>query len=161
MNTLILYSVTLLLFIVSWAINPLKTEAAFKKGAKLFLHLLPSLLSILMLVSLSLTLIGPDILHRWMGPEAGFSGFVVGAMSGAIAMIPPFVAFPMSAMLIDSGISVPVMGVFLTSLMMVGIVTLPLEAKFFGWPVTLTRNLFCFLGALIVGTGISLLWGLF
>jgi hypothetical protein len=43
--------------------------------------------------------------------------------------------------------------------MMVGVVTLPIERKFFGWRVAITRNILSFIGALIIGAGMALIWG--
>jgi uncharacterized membrane protein YraQ (UPF0718 family) len=60
--------------------------------------------------------------------------------------------------LIKNGASYPVIAVFITTLMMVGIVTLPLEKKFFGSKVAFTRNLLSFIGALIIGLAIAFLW---
>jgi len=46
-------------------------------------------------------------------------------------------------------------GAFVSSLMMVGVVTLPMEVKYFGKKSTITRNLFAFIYsfavALIIG----------
>jgi len=47
--------------------------------------------------------------------------------------------------------------VFITTLMMVGITTLPVESRYFGWKIALYRNGLSFIGALVVG----LLMGLF
>jgi uncharacterized membrane protein YraQ (UPF0718 family) len=44
--------------------------------------------------------------------------------------------------------------------MMVGIITLPLESKYFGWKVAVTRNIFSFIGAIIIGIAVGLLWGI-
>jgi hypothetical protein len=70
---------------------------------------------------------------------------------------PGFIAFPLGAILVRSGVSYQVVAVFITTLMMVGILTLPLEAKYFGWRVSILRNALSFAGALLVG----LLMGIF
>ena len=41
--------------------------------------------------------------------------------------------------------------VFITTLMMTGFLTLPVEAKFFGWKVSLIRNLISLAAALFIG----------
>jgi uncharacterized membrane protein YraQ (UPF0718 family) len=41
--------------------------------------------------------------------------------------------------------------------MMVGVVTLPIEAKYFGWKMSVIRNVFGFAAALLVGLGIAFL----
>ena len=47
--------------------------------------------------------------------------------------------------------AVYVLAVFLTTLMMVGVVTFPVEMKFFGFKATLLRNSLSFVGAIIIG----------
>jgi hypothetical protein len=44
--------------------------------------------------------------------------------------------------------------------MMVGVVTLPLEAKFFGMKPALARNALNFVGALAIGLTMALVWNL-
>jgi len=61
------------------------------------------------------------------------------------------VAFPLAALLLKSGVGYAVVAVFITTLMMVGVLTLPLEIRFFGRRVALLRNGLSFIGALIVG----------
>jgi len=75
-------------------------------------------------------------------------------------LIPGFVAYPMAGMLVKNGVAYPVIAVFMTTLMMVGIVTLPLEKKFFGMKLALTRNALNFVGALLIGLGMNLVWNL-
>ncbi|RAL68816.1 hypothetical protein C1G86_1545 [Dehalococcoides mccartyi] len=43
------------------------------------------------------------------------------------------------------------MATFMTTLMMVGVVTLPLEIRYFGKRVAITRNLLNFVAAIIIG----------
>ncbi|HOV07644.1 MAG TPA: hypothetical protein PK482_00855, partial [Spirochaetota bacterium] len=79
---------------------------------------------------------------------------------GSVALIPGFISYPLAAVLLKNGVSYPVISIFITTLMMVGIVTLPIEKKFFGWRVALTRNILSFIGALIIGACMALIWGL-
>lgn len=153
-----LYTATAVLFLLSLIFSREKTQKALKTGGLMFLNLLPSFLSILMLVAVVLFALGPETLQSWMGESSGPWAFVIAAVSGSIAMIPGFVAYPMAAVLVKNGISYPVVGVFITTLMMVGILTLPLEKKFFGLKLALVRNGLSFLGALVVGGLLALVW---
>jgi uncharacterized membrane protein YraQ (UPF0718 family) len=78
------------------------------------------------------------------------------ALVGSISLIPGFVAFPMAGILVSRGVSYTVVAVFITSLMMVGIITLPLEIKYFGKRAAIMRNALSFFGAIIVGLMIGL-----
>ena len=86
--------------------------------------------------------------------------YVVAAAVGSVALIPGLVAYPMSGMLVSSGVSYPVIAVFITTLMMVGIVTLPLERKFFGTKIALARNALSLVGALAIGLTMAFVWGM-
>ncbi len=59
--------------------------------------------------------------------------------------------------ILKSGVSYQVVAVFITTLMMVGVITLPLEAKYFGCRVSILRNILSFAGAIVVGILIGLL----
>lgn len=137
-----------------------KTLAALKTGGRMFLNLLPSFLSILMLVAVVLAVVGPETIQAWLGTSSGPLAYALAALTGAIALIPGFVAYPMAAVLVKNGVSYPVIAVFMTTLMMVGLLTLPLEKKFFGWKVAVARNALSFAGALVIGLVMALVWGL-
>ena len=74
---------------------------------------------------------------------------------GSITLIPGFVAFPLAAALMDNGAGIMQIAAFISTLMMVGIVTLPLEISYFGKKTALLRNglalAFSFFVALVMG----------
>jgi hypothetical protein len=83
-----LYLVTLVLLSLSLATNRPKTIKALKTGATMFLNLLPPFLSVLMLVALALTALGPEIIRDWLGSGSGWMAYVIAALVGAVALIP-------------------------------------------------------------------------
>jgi len=153
---IILIILTMAVLMVSLVADRKKTLGGVTKGLRMFLGILPSLLNILAAVSVVLYLIPNETIVRLMGIHAGFAGMLLAAVLGSVAMIPGFVAFPLSAILLKSGIAYSVIGTFITTLMMVGIITLPLEAKYFGMKTALVRNGLSFIGALIIGLLIGL-----
>jgi uncharacterized membrane protein YraQ (UPF0718 family) len=72
------------------------------------------------------------------------------AFVGSITLIPGFISYPIAASLIAQGASYTVVATFMTTLMMVGVVTFPLEAKYFGRRVALVRNILNFFAAIII-----------
>ena len=86
-----------------------------------------------------------------MGEGSGFTGWGLAAFFGSVSLIPGFIAFPLSSVLIKSGVAYSTIAVFITTLMMVGIVTLPLEARFFGLKTSIVRNIFSLMAALLTG----------
>ena len=123
----------------------------------MFLNLLPTLLLIISLVSIFLYLTPGDILSSLLGARSGLLGVTIAALIGSIALIPGFIAFPLARIFLNLGVPAVTVAVFLTTLMMVGILTLPLEIRFFGRKAALMRNGLSFVGAFAIG----LLMGLF
>ena len=74
----------------------------------------------------------------------GGVGVVIAATVGSITLIPGFVAFPTAAMLLKNGAGYMQIGAFLSTLMMVGIVTMPVEIKYFGKKLNDAQKFICF-----------------
>lgn len=128
-----------------------KTWSGIKKGMRMFLKLLPVLLSTLALVSIMLYLVPDETLIKYMGEDSGVMGWMTAALIGSVALIPGFIAYPLCGILVDSGVALSVIAVFITTLMMTGFLTLPIEARFFGWKVSIIRNVVSLIGALLIG----------
>jgi len=150
-NTLIFASVAAISLLASFILDRNKTRAALKKGAAMFFGIAPSFMNILVLISILLFFIPQDIILEYIGPGSGASGFLIAAIVGSITLIPGFVSYPIAASLISKGASYAVIAVFMTTLMMVGVVTLPLEIRYFGRKAAILRNALNFVAALIIG----------
>ena len=143
--------ITALFLLFSLIADRQKTWKGIKKGLTMFLKLLPVLLLMLALVSIVLFLIPNETLIKYMGKSSGIEGWLIAAFLGSVALIPGFIAYPLCSVLIKSGVAYTTIAVFITTLMMVGIITLPVEAKFFGWKTSIVRNTLSFFAALFVG----------
>lgn len=117
----------------------------------MFINLLPALITMLALVSVLFFTIPNETLISLIGAESGAKGWVIAASLGSVSLIPGFIAFPLCSILIGKGVAYSTISIFITTLMMVGIITLPVEAKFFGWKVSIVRNIMSFIAALLVG----------
>lgn len=153
---LVLSILTLSFIILSFLFDSRKTIRGIKKGMKMFINLLPILLLMLALVSIVLFLIPDETLVRYLGEGSGVKGWITAAGVGSVALIPGFIAYPLCGILIKSGVAYSVIAVFITTLMMTGFITLPVEAKFFGWRTSIIRNLFSLAAALFIGLLMSL-----
>ncbi|MFR1478965.1 MAG: permease [Hydrogeniiclostridium mannosilyticum] len=128
--TYFLYAVTAFLLGVSFLKDRRKTLLSLKRAWKLFVHVLPQFLAILLLVDLLLAAVTPAAIQRVIGAESGFTGMLVAALLGAITLVPVLVAFPVVAELLHNGAGMTQIAVFISTLNMVGFVTLPLEMKY-------------------------------
>jgi uncharacterized membrane protein YraQ (UPF0718 family) len=142
---------SLIALAVSAIANWQKTREGLFRGLGMFITLLPALLLVLMLVSLVLFLLPNELIIKYLGEGSGIKGWLIAAFFGSVAMIPGFIAYPLAGVLIKSGVAYGTIAVFITTLMMVGIVTLPIEAKFFGWKTSIIRNGLSWVAAIIIG----------
>jgi uncharacterized membrane protein YraQ (UPF0718 family) len=159
MDTYIFYGLAVIFLAISLYKDKKKTLTALKKAWKSFENLLPQLLSVLLLVGLLLAVLNENVLLKLLGADSGWLGVAIAALVGAIALIPGFIAFPTAAMLLEAGAGYMQIGAFVSTLMMVGIVTIPVEMKYFGKKLTLMRNGFAFIFSFFVAYVISLVVG--
>lgn len=150
--------ITVGLTLISLIVDSKKTIKGIKKGMMQFLKILPTLLSVIIIISVVLFFISDDLLKEYLGKEAGALAYVSAAAIGSVSLLPGFIAYPLAGILIKSGVSYSVIAVFITTLMMVGILTIPIEAKYFGLKTAIIRNTLSFLGAILVGTVMAFIY---
>lgn len=156
----ILFVITGILLVVSFIANKQKTLNGLKKGAVQFLRLLPTLLTVIILVSVAMFFIPEKVLLTYFGDQAAILGYLSAAIVGSVSLIPGFISFPLAGMLHEGGVGYGVIALFITTLKMVGILTIPVEAKYFGLKVTLMRNGISFLGAIVIGAIMAIIFAL-
>ena len=155
MDNYLLYGLTVLLFIISFYKDKTKTKKALKKAWKSFEGILPQLLTINLLVGIIISALNPQLISQLIGAKSGWIGVILSAVIGSITLIPGFVAFPMAATLLQNGAGYMQIGAFISTLMMVGVMTLPVEIKYFGKKLSFLRNSFAFLFSFLVAFVLS------
>jgi uncharacterized membrane protein YraQ (UPF0718 family) len=154
-----LYLVTAAALVISLAASRTRTTAALRLAARRLVGILPAFVTMMVLFSLTITLLPHDMVARLIGGESGCLGVVIAAGAGSIVFMPGFIAFPLSGALLRQGVPYMVLAAFTTTLMMVGVVTYPLERRYFGRSVTLIRNGVSLLIALAAAAAIGLAFG--
>ena len=150
MFTYILYGLAIAGLAFSFFKDRQKTKAALMKAWKSFANVLPQLLMIFLIIGFALAIFPPETIRKLLGAESGFLGVLAAALIGSVTLMPGFVAFPLAAALLKSGAGYMQLAAFVSTLMMVGIVTIPIERKTFGLKATITRNSAAFVFSLIV-----------
>ena len=117
----------------------------------MFLKILPTLITVIILVSVVLYFVSDKVLMEYLGKGAGIWAYLSAAIIGSVSIIPGFIAYPLANILLKTGVSLSVLSVFITTLKMVGILTIPIEARFFGYKTAIIRNTLSFVGAIVVG----------
>lgn len=127
-----------------------KTKRALIKAWKSFENILPQLSAILLIIGMMMAILTPEQISRVLGNESGWVGMLIAAGIGSITLIPAFVAFPLAAALLHNGAGYMQIAAFVSTLMMVGIVTFPLEKQYFGKKASIIRNALAFVFSLAV-----------
>ena len=155
MFTILLYAAAAILLALSFFKDRKKTRMALRKAWKSFENILPQLLTVLLIIGILLTYLDARTISALLGAESGALGLLLAAIVGSVTLIPGFVAFPLAASLLRAGAGYAQITMFVTTLMMVGIVTLPMEIRYFGRRLALRRNALAFVFSVIL----SLLMG--
>lgn len=155
MFTYILYFAALFFLVFSFYKDKAKTKQALKKAWKSVENILPQILSVFLIVGIVLSVLDEQTISVLIGNESGIFGIAISGIIGAITLIPGFVAFPLAASLLDAGAGYAQIAMFVSTLMMVGIITLPMESSIFGKKLAVRRNvlafIFCIFVTLVIG----------
>lgn len=150
MQNIILYAITAILLILSFFKSKEKTKKSLKKAWMSFLNILPPMLGILTSVGVVIALLNPELISQIIGGSSGYFGVLLAAIIGSVTLIPGFIAFPTAAILLENGAGYMQIGAFVSTLMMVGLMTIPMEIKFFNKKSTLLRNGLAFIFSIFV-----------
>lgn len=157
MFTKILYGAAILGLLFSFVKDRAKTKLALKKAWRSFENILPSILAILLLIGFILAFLDAQVISQLLGTDSGALGMAIAAAVGCITLIPGFVAFPLAASLLAAGAGYAQIAIFISTLMMVGVATLPLEMKCFGKHIALKRNILSLILAVITSCAVGVI----
>ncbi|NLJ81063.1 MAG: permease [Firmicutes bacterium] len=150
MTALVINGITILILIWSLRKSPAKTKQALKIAFKRGRSLAPLMLLILIVIGLLLAFFPPKIIEQYLGGENSLGQLILAGGIGSLVMVPSLIAFPLAGSLLDAGAGYTPIAAFITTLTMVGFVSLPLELKEMGRRLTLHRNLFALISALLI-----------
>ena len=154
-----LYIVAGLALLASLIASRGKTLKAVKIAAKRFIKILPAFLVMLVLISVILFLIPDRVILSYLGSSNKFIGVLLASFLGSITLMPGFIAFPLSGILLQKGVAYMVLAAFTTTLMMVGVLSAPVEKEYFGIKVTIMRNVISLFIALAIAMVIGIAFG--
>lgn len=127
-----------------------KTKQSIGVAARSLIRILPTVFIIIIIIGLLMAFVPPDQISRFIGEQAGLGGLLAIAALGAVLHIPALISFPLAASLLQSGAGVAPVAAFITTLTMVGVVTLPLEMKELGKKMAFLRNGLSFIIAIVI-----------
>ncbi len=150
-TTIAINGLAVVCVLLAFARDPAKTRRALVLAARSFLRLLPAILTVVVIIGVLLGFVPRTTISRIVGEQSGIAGLFVVAVFGAVLHIPSLIAFPLAASLLQAGASVTAVAVFITTLTMIGVVTLPLEIREMGVKMALLRNGLSFMIAFLIG----------
>ena len=135
-----------------------RTQArrAVQVAFKSLFSLLPMMLTIIGLIGLLLGLVPPEMISRYLGGESTVWSTLGALALGAVLYIGSLFSLPLAGSLLRAGASVTTVAAFLTGLMMVGTLTLPLEIQHLGKKMAFSRNLLSLIFALVIALVIGM-----
>jgi len=74
----------------------------------------------------------------------GAAGMAAAALVGSVLMLPGFIVFPLCGVFARAGVPYFILSALTTTMMMVGVVTFPMEKSYLGFKPALVRNLIGF-----------------
>lgn len=155
MDVIFFYGIALLGLLWSYFKDRSKTKQSLKKAWKAFENILPAFIAILLLIGEMMALISPEMVSAVLGENTGMGGMLAAAVIGSIVLIPGFIIFPLAKTILVMGAGLQQVAVFISALMMVSVVTAPLEVQLLSRKVMLWRNglslVFSFFVAYILG----------
>jgi len=154
-----LYIITGLALVISLIVNRQKTLQALKIAARRFINIAPRFLVMLILVSIVLFVVRDEIIAKYLGINNKYIAVLLASVLGSVILMPGFIAFPLAGILLTKGVPYMVLSAFTTTLMMVGILTYPVESQYLGRKVTIMRNTISFFIALIIAAMTGIFFG--
>ena len=147
---ILIYIVTSFAVIASLIANRGKTIKSFQVAVRKMIKIAPAFLTMTILVSIVLYLVPDETISRYLGHENLVLSLLIAYALGSISLIPGFIAFPLCGILLEKGVLYMILSGFSTTLMMVGVLTFPVERAYLGTKVAVLRNLIYLVIAVIV-----------
>ncbi len=152
-----MYIFTFILVLILLMLDRNKTIKGIKLGIKKMLKQLPVFFNMVILVSVSLYFISDEVILKYLGENSRY-GILIGTFFGSITIMPGFVAFPLAGLLLKKGITYMSLAAFTTTLMMVGVVSFPVEKEYLGTRIAVIRNLVGLIISIIISIAIGVFY---
>jgi uncharacterized membrane protein YraQ (UPF0718 family) len=153
-----LYYIAGIAVLISFFADRERTIKGLKIGWKKFSKILGTYLKLLIILSIIL-LISDQFIINYLGGQAPFIGMFMGLIIGSITMMPGFIAYPLAGILVSRGVNYMVVAAFITTLMLVGVATYPVEKEYLGIKATVWRNIAGFVISALIAVATGVLYG--
>ncbi len=132
--------------------NRSKGWKMLRVGWQTIFDMLPLILIIISALGVFSSFVGKDEISKYLGAQSGSKGFFFISIVSSFMQIPGIIAFPIAAMLLQSGATIAVVAVFACASTMSSIITLPIEMKYLGRKLPFLRIGLTYIVCVIVGS---------
>ena len=149
-TVIVINGIAIISLLIAFVKDRKKAMKSLKIAGKSFLKILPTILVIIIFIGLFLGFVSSRDISKFIGDQSGFIGMLLVGAAGAVIYIPSLLSFPLAASLLESGASISAVAAFITTLTMIGVITLPIEIKEMGKEIAFLRNGLSFVIAIII-----------
>ena len=139
-----------LMAVAQWR-DPEVLQPALKEGGLTFVRFLPILLAAFLIINLIQRLVPAETIEAWLSQSKGPKGHLIAWAVGFVTPGGPMIAFPLVGVLYKAGASVALLVTYVSSVLMLNMIRLPLELGFYGFRLTALRYVSCLVLPLAAG----------
>jgi uncharacterized membrane protein YraQ (UPF0718 family) len=110
-------------------------------------------------VSIALFFVPQDVIVKYLSSDSKWLSLFFASFFGSISVMPGFIAFPLSGILLKNGVSYMAVSAFTTTLMMVGVITFPVEKAYIGTKAAVLRNIISLFLAIVTALTTAFFYG--
>lgn len=116
-------------------------EQGFREAGSQGFKILPVLVLAFLMMGFINVLLPREFVQAWLTDAAGWKGLVVAWLAGILTPGGSIIGMPLTAGLMQAGVSPSVLVTYLTSLALLSSIRMPLEIGFYGWRLMTLRIL--------------------
>jgi len=125
-------------------------KECFQKTLQTFKRIIPYILGMLLLVSLSIVLIPSSFYTYVFSPGREGLNLFFGTALGSIAIGSPVIGYVIGGELLKQGVNLIAVTAFILAWVSIGLVQLPMESLLFGKRFAIIRNIVGFIAVMII-----------
>jgi len=125
-------------------------QAAIVSTGQMLVKILPILLVVIVLMTVTNWIFSSDFVSRHLGQESGAKGWFYAAIGGIIVAGPPYILYPLLGDLKQKGMKDSLLAIFLYN-RNVKIPFFPVLVYYFGWPFALVLSAYIILFSVLSG----------
>ena len=128
-TTVVMIAIALVLLLLAYLQGDNLHILGLKKGGNMLVQVLPLLIAAFVIAGLVQVLVPKELIARWLGPESGLKGILLGSLAGGLTPGGPIVNFPIVASIYKAGAGIGTVVAYVTAWSLVSVVRFPLEVS--------------------------------